>query len=392
MRVAQLIENLDAGGAEALTVDIANALAARGHSSHLIVIHGGGPLHSRVSPAVTCLDLERPRTSGTTPVRLAYRLGTCRRLVRALESHHVDVVQSHLPQANFLALWVGRQHVARVHPTIHNNLEFDDLDSRRWKRFARRRAYRLMLDWCDRSIAVSEQVRRGMARELGIDEALMARRIVTIPNGVRIGSTIDPREREALRERWGVAPDELLIAGAGRLVRQKNFEALVDALAALVDEPVPWSCVIAGEGAAMPSLEQRILGHGLASRVRLAGRLDNVQDLLMAADMFCLPSRFEGLPLVLLEALAAGLPVCATRIDGVADIVADDREAVLVAPDDVAALAEGLRQLLADPALRSRIGAAGRELAASRYGFERMMDSLEELYRSPVAPDHGTLP
>jgi glycosyltransferase involved in cell wall biosynthesis len=113
---------------------------------------------------------------------------------------------------------------------------------------------------------------------------------------------------------------------------------------------------------------------------------------LSGADVFCLPSRFEGLPLALLEALAAGLPVCATRIDGVADVVVDGSEAVLVAPDDHGELADGLRRLLGDPVLRQRLGGAGRELACSRYRFDRMMDSLEALYRADGVADQRTLP
>lgn len=109
-------------------------------------------------------DLDRPRTSGFPPSLLAYRLGTCRRLAEVLVRHRIEVVQSHLPQANFLALWIACRRLARVYPTVHNNREFDYGQRTRLKLAARRQAYRLLLRCCDGMVAVSEQVGRSLAR------------------------------------------------------------------------------------------------------------------------------------------------------------------------------------------------------------------------------------
>ncbi|MBK8286527.1 MAG: glycosyltransferase [Ahniella sp.] len=109
MRMAQLVETLDAGGAEALAVDIAGALAARGHDSHLAVARRDGPFLDRLSPTVAFHDLNRPRRDGNQAYRILYFLETCRRLESLLCAQRIEVLQTHLPKANFLGLvtWLG---------------------------------------------------------------------------------------------------------------------------------------------------------------------------------------------------------------------------------------------------------------------------------------------
>lgn len=375
MRVAQLIENLDTGGAESVAVSLANEMAARGHESHLIVVHGGGGLRPAVTPAVIFTDLDRPRTSGFPPSLLAYRLGTCRRLEEVLVRHRIEVVQSHLPQANFLALWIACRRLARVYPTVHNNREFDYGKRTRLKLAARRQAYRLLLRCCDGMVAVSEQVGRSLARELRVQ----GDRIVAIPNGVVLPDEDDVGGREDHRRAWGLDPDAVLILSIGRLVAQKGHSNLVRALALPGTDP-SWRAIVAGEGEERPALEDLVRTCGLQDRVRLVGHVPDIATLMSAADIVCLPSRYEGLSLALLEALAASKAVCAARIEGTADIVTDGREALLADPGDVPALAACLHRLTDDPSLRARLGAAGRELVAQRYTRDRQVAALERLY------------
>jgi len=336
--VAQLVETLDAGGAEALAVDIAGALAARGHDAHLLVARGDGPFRSRVAREVRFHDLDRPRRDGNQAFRIAYFLGTCRRLEAHLRANRVEVLQTHLPKANFLGLVMAWRGVCRVLPTVHNNREFDYGDKAGpLRRAARREGYRRLLAACPAVIAVSDQVRDSLAAQLSLS-ATRRDRIVVVPNGVRPVAPQGPEERARRRAALGVTEDQVLVVGAGRLTRQKNFARLVEALALLGAGAPDWRCVIAGDGELRADLEARIAAAGLAGRVRLPGLVDDLPGLLAAADVFCLPSLFEGLPLVLLEAMAAGLPTAAFAIDGVTDVVAEGAQARLAAPDDAAAL------------------------------------------------------
>jgi glycosyltransferase involved in cell wall biosynthesis len=382
MRLAQLVETLAAGGAEALAVDIAGALAARGHDSHLIVLRGVGPLRDRVGAAATFHDLARPPFQGLGAAGVLQFLKTCRILESRLRESGIEILQTHLPMANFLGLVMAWRGVCRVYPTVHNNREFDYGEGRSaLRRALRRSGYRQMLRHCDGLIAVSEQVKSSLTDQLGTPER-QRERIHVVPNGVRIPAPLEAAERAAARAAWGVSEQEVLIVGAGRLTRQKNFSALLDALALLPATDAGWRCIIAGEGELRGDLERQLEAAGLGNRVRLAGLVGDLPGLLAAADIFCLPSLYEGLPLVLLEAMAAGLPVVAFAIDGVRDVLADGAQARLVAPGKVPALAAALGSLLPDAAQRLRLGRAARETVEARHGFAAVVQRLEAVYRT----------
>ncbi len=382
MRIAQVVETLNAGGAEGLAVDIANSLAARGHQSHLIVMEGDGPFRQRISEAVHFTDLGFPCRTGSFLANSLYFQKTYGALAKTLRESQVDVVQTHLPKANFLGLFLGKNGVARVFPTVHNNREFDYGDhANPMKEFLRKRAYRQMLSWCQAMIAVSEQVRTAMIGELKVTGG-KSERLVVIPNGVPVPPLLERRKRQLVRQRWSVGDQEVLLVAVGRLTRQKNFASLVEALAMIPDTAGPWKCLIAGDGELHDTLAADIAARGLGERIVLAGHVSEIGFLLGAADVFCLSSLFEGLPLVLLEAMAAGLPVCAYGIDGVVDVVQDGVQARLARPEDPADLARALQILLAEPEVRREMGTAGRALVQADFNFERVVDQLEELFKA----------
>lgn len=380
LRVAQFVEVLESGGAEALAIDIAGALAARGHDSHLVVLRGDGPFRARVGDDVVVHDLNRPRQDGNQVVRIFYFLETARRLEALLMAEGIEVLQTHLPKANFLGLAMAWRNVCRVYPTVHNNREFDyGTRVSRLKYAVRRAAYRQMLTRCRSVIAVSAQVKASLGRELGLPASAVDG-VSVVPNGARVLPPVDPVERTRLRSLWGIGDDQVLVVSVGRLTAQKNFAALVDALAPLARQDDSWQCIVAGEGELRPDLEQQVAAAGLTGRIRMPGLVSDVPSLLAAADIFCLPSRFEGLPLVLLEAMGAGLPVIAFAIDGVVDVVVDGRQALLAPPGDVDALSSALGAMVADAAMRREFGAAARALAEEQYGFPVMVDRLERVY------------
>lgn len=381
-RVAQLVEVPVAGGAEAMAIDIAGGLAARGHASHLIVVRGQGPFRERIPPSVEFHDLARPPFHGSPPARFGQFLGSCRGLEDCLREHKIEVLQTHLPMANFMGLFVSWRGSCRVFPTVHNNREFDyGNGTSALRRWLRRAAYRQMLGRCPGLIAVSEQVKSSLVAQLGTPDEDW-KRVKVVPNGVRVPTPVPADERVAIRASLGVRESEQLVVGAGRLTHQKNFGDLVEALAALAPGTPEWRCIIAGEGELRRDLERRIAAFGLQDRVRLAGLVGDMPRLLAAADVFCLPSLYEGLPLALLEAMAAGLPVVAYAIEGVTDVVRDRAQGKLAAPGDTSGLAAAISSLMRDAAERSRLGAAARGAVAARHSFDTVIDQLEAVYNS----------
>jgi glycosyltransferase involved in cell wall biosynthesis len=224
------------------------------------------------------------------------------------------------------------------------------------------------------------------AIRLGSDPA----RTTVIPYGVDAGR-FGPETggSAALRAELGVADSGLLVAAAGRLVSKKGFEYLIDAMARTPGAVL----AIAGEGSLYDALRYKARAAGLESRVRfLGGRAqDDVAALFAAADIVAAPSirddagNVDGLPNVVMEALASGTPLVTTRAGGIGAVVEDGETAIVVPQRDAAALAAAIARLGADPALRARIGGAGRSLVVQRFGWERAAEQFELAYRRALA-------
>lgn len=198
-------------------------------------------------------------------------------------------------------------------------------------------------------------------------------RTVVIPNAVDVAAHPRATPVEAVP----------LLVSVGRLKAPKDFSTLVRAVARL--EPRSWRLIIVGDGPERPALERQLHAEGLDDAVEFVGERSDVSELLAGADAFVLSSRSEGMPLSVLEAMAAGLPVVATAVGGVPEVVVHDETGVLVAPGDAEALAAALARLIDDPELRRRLGSAGRSRAARHFDLPRFRQAHVELYRAELA-------
>jgi glycosyltransferase involved in cell wall biosynthesis len=183
---------------------------------------------------------------------------------------------------------------------------------------------------------------------------------------------VEPRFRAALA---GDAERPIVLA-VGRLDAQKGHAYLLAAAADIPDALF----VFVGEGRERSALEAQARALGVAERVRFLGHRDDVPDLLAACDVFVLPSRYEGLPLSVLEAMAAARPVVATAIEGTDEIVRHGETGLLVPPAAPSALAEAIRAVLADRALATRMGQAGRARVGREFSMSRMIDEVTGVY------------
>lgn len=370
LRIVQLIETLDCGGAEKLVVALAGALAKEGHLPCIVTLAGPGPLREDIDAEIPVFEL------GMNPRNLFSQFLSVFRLRKLCRRLGADVIQTHLPRANFFGLALTFGGGPPVFPTVHNNREFDyGRDSGGFRRKLRRRAYRVLLTRCRRMIAVSAAVRASLAEQLGLSEE-RAGLIAVVPNGIAAPVPPTPEDRAAARGEFAVRHGCPLIVGVGRLTPQKNFRDLILALDQLAPETPDWRCIIAGEGPLRADLAGLITATGLEGRVILAGRISQVDRLLAAADIFCLPSLWEGLPLALLEGMAAGLPIAAYAIDGIKEIVPEEIAGRLAAPGDIGQLSAALQGFIQDSAARCRMGEAGRALVVRHYGIERMVAAL----------------
>ncbi len=380
MRIAQILPTLGVGGAENLALGYGEAMARRGHQSHLIILDAAGGFRDRLPPGVPSHDLGfriRGDSLGLGDISAMMTAWNAARGILARE--RIGVLVTHLPLGNYFGLGLTFGGSPRFYPFLHNNREFAyGAAPGRLRLGLRKSAYRAMVSRSGAVVAVSDQVRTSFAEDMGLGHA-HRNRIVVVPNGVPLRPAPDPDTRRSLRTSLGFQGNELMILGVGRLTEQKNFGELITALAGIRGTEAPWRCVIAGDGPLRGELEQAIRESGLEDRVSLTGAVDNIPDYMACADLFCMPSVWEGLPLALLEAMGAGLPVVAADIPGIRDIVKSDSEALLYSPGDAAGLTGLLVRVFRDRDLRLALGAAGRDMVARHHDFEKSVDILENL-------------
>lgn len=286
-----------------------------------------------------------------------------RALVRLIRAEKPDMVHAHMPisglLARFAAWWCG---VPRVAYTGHGFL-FNQPGP--WPR----RALALALEWLagrvsDIYMTVSEADAR-QARRLGIHPAATATGNGRDPALFRP----DPDRRAMLRHQFGVREGQVVILAVSRLVRGKGYPELLATMTDLPDNAVLW---IVGErlpsdrGPDMTPLLAQARSR-LGTRLVCLGYRDDVAAIMAAADIFVLPSHFEGLPMSVIEAMLCGLPVVASDISGPRELVIPGETGTLVPPANVPLLATALRQMVEDRAIRQRMGQAGRARALTRY-------------------------
>lgn len=293
-----------------------------------------------------------------------------RALVALLRRERPDLVHGHMPISGFLARLAARvAGVPRVAYTCHGFL-FNQPGP--WPR----RAVSLVMEWLggrmtDVFLTVSDE-EAADARRLFI-----ARGAISVRNG-RDPAVFhpDPAARARIRDELGVAADRIVIVAVSRLVRHKGYPEL---LAAMRDVPGAELWVVGERLATDRGEDLSPLFAEAAGRVRRLGYRSDVAAVLAAADIFVLPSHFEGLPMSIIEAMLAGLPVVATSIRGPREQVMDGVTGLLVPPGTIAPLAGALNRLVADPALRAEMGAAGRARALERYDEARVVTRTLDL-------------
>jgi glycosyltransferase involved in cell wall biosynthesis len=236
----------------------------------------------------------------------------------------------------------------------------------------------LIARWSDAFIAVSEEGRRSMVEV----ERIRPEDVVLLRNG---RPALAPGDPHKAREELGIAAEQPVLVASGSLRREKAYEVLIEAAAALAPSAPGLRVLIAGDGPERPRLEELIRKLGMSGVVSLLGVRADIPDLLAAADIGVCCSDFEGGPLSVMEYMGAGLPVIATRVGGLPELVQDGVNGVLIPPRDPEALAEAAAGVLADPSLRERMGNAGRELREREYGIDRYIGRLEALYERLLA-------
>ena len=330
-----------------------------------VIVPDDGPLVARLH----ALDVE------TTRVPLNERLvnpGAFLALVRALQRLHPTLVQSHGARSNVYTRLAARYAgVPVVLSTVHNSLF--DYEVARWRRTLYVLAERLTSPLADRVLAVSAAIARDLAERYRIDAA----RTVVVHNGIDAWAFRPARPPAAVRGELQIAEGRRVVVMAGRMTAQKGWDVLLEAAARLAAVRADVAWVLVGDGPLRPALTRRAAELGVAAC--FTGARSDMADVLGCADLVVLASRSEGLPFTLLEAMALGKPVVATRVGGVPEVVEEGRSGRLVPRDDPAALASAVASVLDAPDAAA-MGARGRARVEAAFTLDGMVRAVEGVY------------
>lgn len=346
-------------GAEMHLITLAREFGARGHRV-LITTFTGRPFGDRLREMG--LDV-RPVTLG---LRWKVAPRALREMVKLIRAEKVDIVHTHLSTSSIngtiAARLAGIPAVSTVHGLNHKGSFL--------------LAHHL--------ITVSEAAKANLRRQRVPEE-----KITVVHNGVDLRRFSSPRPREEARRRLNLPPDALVVGNIARLAEIKGYQYALEAIAKVKHEWPTLRYVIVGQGSELPMWQAQVRTLGIGDHVVFLGFRADVPEILSALDVLLFPSLMEAMPMALLEAMAMRVPVVATNVGGIPEVLGEGT-GILVPPKDSDAIAGALRRLLKDPQARQRLGAAGRQRVEKNFTLELMVDGTLEVYRRLVSPGEGS--
>lgn len=363
LRIAMMLESDGPGGAEVMVFQLAEELRARGHDVVPVgPAKGVGWLGAKFRDAgfrPEVFHLQRPIDPA------------CARALEAtFRRRGVNVVHSHEFTMAVYGTLAARRAGARHVITLHG--------SQTMNRALRRR---IAIRWAIRNSAAAIAVSRATHGSLVHDLGIRPQALHVVPNGV----PARPGDATRVRAQLGLRDNEVVLLAVGNLSTRKGHRVMLEALRRLdaAGLATPWRFIIAGGrgGEEQAPLEAFVAEHGMTGRVHILTHREDVPDLQAAADVFAMPSLWEGLPMALLEAMLAGKALVASRTSGIPEAVTNEVDGLLVPPGDVDALAAALRRLITEPALRARLGASALARGRRDFTVGVMADAYERHYR-----------
>ncbi len=357
--VAIVLSSFEAGGTERQMSELVRRLDRRHFRVHAVCFRRTGAWLPMVEAAAHEVA-DFPLRSFKSPTSI----GAMARFASWLRQRRIDVLHACDLYANVFALPAAA--IARVPVRLGSRRELAPPDKTRAHLVAQRVAYRLAHRIVANSTAAAERV---------ASDGVAGRRIRIINNGIELSAFAPAAPRHARR----------VVATVANLRQEKGHDVLLRAAAMVIRQAPDARFRIVGDGPMRASLLELAASLGIATAVDFLGHRDDVPALLAASDLYAFPSRTEAFPNGLIEGMAAGLPVVASRVGGIVELVDHGRNGLLVPADDPGALANGLLDLMANAESAATLGRAARETIAARYSFERMVTAFEDLYASELA-------
>lgn len=364
-RVMQLIGSLDRAGAERVVVDLALHLSRDDYRVVVVYLQGDGELR----PELLDAGIEVIRL----PDRAKVDPRTCWAVYRLLKECGIDILHAHIPRPAFWGLMAARAAAVPIRIFTEHNVQVYSSPLT----YLYPAIVRLATD----IVCVSDRARDSIQQRYPkIDDKL-----VTIRNGIQVDRVTPRQDIGAVRKELSLPEDAPVICHVANMYARKAQDQLLQAFS-LTKRSVPNSkLLMVGSGPLYTELRSLAKSLHIDDDVVFAGVRDDVPDLLAASDVFALSSHHEGLPITILEAMAAGLPVVTTDVGGCAEAVQDGITGLVVPPNSPQLLAEAMMWILGDPSMGGRMGAAGRDRVAKHFSVDRFVEQHEHLYETALA-------
>lgn len=363
-RVLMVIDSLQVGGAERHMADLASALKRR-HHPVTVACSTSGMLVQVLEAMDIPVHILMKRL-----IKRRVSFAYSRNLRRLLRQGGFDLVHAHL-YASAAASAIAT--IGTATPLV-----ITDHSEATWRRKRAHMVSRLVYRRADRVIAVSKGIHDSLIR----DDAVAPDRITVIPNAVTPLNALE----DAVRLPAELVAADPVVGMVARLQPEKGVQVFMEAIPAVLERHGECHFLLVGDGPLRPELEAIVAQRRLQDRVHFLGFQKSGRDFIRYLDLLVLPSLSEGTPLVVLESMAAGVPVVASRVGGIPEQLVQGQEGLLVPPGDHVALSQACLELLGDPARRRRMGEAGRRCVDSYFNHDAMVCRIEAVYQQALDP------
>jgi glycosyltransferase involved in cell wall biosynthesis len=369
LKVGMILPNLYIGGAQEVVRTLAKYLASDRCVPIVCALFDGGPLLDDLvqqGTQVEVLYLSR-RPILAFPWYVADMIRIWRTLSQVMINHKINVLQANLlGSQDFLIVALARVMGIPLSFLIFHSEIF--LPSWRLRVLIHRLAYHIVRRWASAYIAVSAETKQAMVRLLGLPET----DITVICNGVDVEQYRQPVDCNRVRHQLGLNSEARLVITVGTLRMAKGHHYLIEAAVEVNNQYPNTYFLFVGDGELRSELEAQTKAYGLSGRIHFLGNRRDVAELLIASDIFVLPSLWEGLSMALLEAMAAAKPIVATAVSGTSQVMRHNETGILVPPGDAAALAQALVELLSKPAVYAcELGEAARRRVEEHFNMKK---------------------
>lgn len=362
-RILHIIGGGEIGGAEELVYTMMKLTNPEQYDVHLICLCEG--------PFADLVGAEG-FPARTIPMRHKADIKKIKSVRAYIREQQIDLVHTHGVRANLIGRPAAKREGIPVVTTFHSMLRYDY--DRNWKASLARLLTMQGNHYTDTFIAISHAIGEDL-RNMHIDPE----RIQVIHSGLDVSKFQSRRDTDQLKERLGLSPERLTFTMVARLHPVKGHRYFLSAARRLVDAGVPAQFLLIGEGISRPEIEAQVKELGLESLVFMPGYYSKVEDIYRISDVLCVPSLMEGLGLVILEGMYFGVPIIASRVGGIPELIEDGKSGLLIPPADVEALYEAMYKTACSPELMQQLAQEGRR-RVQHFTVESMAQQVEKCY------------